>query len=63
MAHWIIALGQLKLVKSSKTCLLCGVTQRKLPPKSNNFFKIETRRLAEYVDCLNSSVAIVAGEL
>jgi len=62
MAHWISAQGQLKLVKSSKTCLLCDVTKRKPPPKSNNFFKIETRRLAESVDCLNSSVAIAAGK-
>jgi len=38
MAHWISAQGQLKLVKSSKTCLLCDVTKRKPPPKSNNLF-------------------------
>jgi len=33
------------------------------PTKSNNVFLIETRRLVESVDGLNSSVAIVAGEL
>jgi len=54
-AHWINAQGQLKWVKNSKTCLLCDVTKRKSP--------IATRRLVESVDGLNSSVAIVAGEL
>jgi len=63
MAYWISAQGQLKWVKISKTCLLCDVTKRKPPPKSNNFFLIESRRLAESVDGLNSFVAIVAGEL
>jgi len=38
MAHWISAQGQLKWVKDSKTCLLCYVTKRKPPPKSNNVF-------------------------
>ena len=33
------------------------------PPESNTFFKIETKKLTESVDGLNSSVAIVAGEL
>jgi len=63
MAHWISAQGQLKWVKDSKTCLLCDVTKRKPPPKSNNVFFSRNRRLAESVDGLNSSVAIVAGEL
>jgi len=31
-------------------------------PQTNKFFLIETRRLAESVDGLHSSVAIVAGE-
>jgi len=29
MAIWISALGQLKWVKDSETCLLCDVTKRK----------------------------------
>jgi len=33
------------------------------PPKSNNFFLIETRNLAELADGLKSSGAILAGEL
>jgi len=32
-------------------------------PNQTTFLKIETKRLAESVDCLNNSVAIVAGEL
>jgi len=63
MAHWISSQGQVKGVKNSKTCLLCDVTKRNPPPKSNNLFLIESIRLAESVDGLNSSVAIVAGEL
>jgi len=63
MSDWISTQGQLKWVQNSKICLLCDVTKRNPPPKSNNFFFIETRRLAESVDGLNSSVAIVAGDL
>jgi len=63
MARWISAQGQLKWVENSKTCLLCDVTKRKPLTQINQFFLIETKRLAESVDGLNSSVAIVAGEL
>jgi len=38
MAHYISAQSQLNWVKDSKTCLLCDVTKRKTPHKSNNVF-------------------------
>jgi len=63
MAHWISAQGQLKWVKNSKNCLLCDVTKIKTHTQTKQFFLIETRRLAESVDGLNSSVAIATGEL
>jgi len=63
MAHWISAQGQVKLVKNWKTCLLCEVTKRNPPTQIKQLFVIETRRLAESEDGLNSFVAIVDGEL
>ena len=63
MAHWISAQGQLKWVKIQKPAFFVTSPRENPPPKSNNFFLIETRILAESVDGLNSSVAIVAGEL
>jgi len=63
MAHWISAQGQLKFVKNSKIFLFVTSRRENHPPKLNNILKIETKRLAESVDGLNSSVAIVAGEL
>jgi len=62
-ARWISAQGQLKWVKDSKTCLLCDVTKRKTPSQIKQRFFNRTRRLAESVDGLNSSVAIVDGEI
>jgi len=38
LAHRISAQGQLKLVKSSKTCLLCHVTKRKRPTQIKQLF-------------------------
>jgi len=38
MVHWISAHGQLKLAKSSKTCLLCDVTKRKTPSQIKQLF-------------------------
>jgi len=60
--HWIGAQGQSKWVKNSKTCFLCDVTKRKPHTQTNNFL-IETRRLAESVNGLNSSLAIAIVEL
>jgi len=41
-----------------------GAPPRRTPnPNQNNFFLIETRRLAASVEGLNSSLAIAAGEL
>ena len=63
MAYWISAQGQLQWFKNSKTFLSCDVTKKTPPTQFKWFFKIETKRLAESVDGLSSSVAIVAGEL
>ena len=63
MAHWISAHPQSKWVKNSKTCLLCDVTKRKPHTQIKYFLLIETTRLAESVDGLNSFVAILDSEL
>jgi len=62
MAHWIGAQGPSKLVKNLKTCPLCDVTKRK-PHPNQIIFLIETRRLGESLEGLNSPLAIEAGEL
>jgi len=47
-----------------KTCPHCDVTSRKPQPKTKNvFFWMSTRRLAESVEGLNSSLALAAGDL
>jgi len=46
-----------------KHALFVTSPRENLTPKSNNFFLIETRRLAESVDILNSSLAQLTGEL
>jgi len=38
MAYWIGTQGQLKWVKSSKTCLLCDVTKIKRQAQIKNLF-------------------------
>ena len=64
MGQWVGAEGQPKVAKISKTCLLCDVTSRKPPPKTKNvFFSMSTKRLAESVEGLKSSLAVAAGDL
>jgi len=62
MREWVGAQGRPKVTKISKTCPHCDVTSRKPPLKTKNvFFSMSTRRLAESVEGLNSSLA--AGDL
>jgi len=63
MAHWIGAQGQSKLVKNSKTPPLCDVPPRETLTQIKLVFLIETRRIAESIDDLNSSLIVSAGEL
>jgi len=52
------------VTKISKTCPHCDVSSRKPPPKTKNVvFLMSTRRPAESVEGLNSSLAIEAGDL
>jgi len=60
--QWVGAQGQPNVAKISKTCPYCDITSRKPPLKTkNDFFSVSTRRLAEFVEGLNSSLA--AGDL
>jgi len=64
MGQWIGAQGQVQVAKNLKTCPHCDVTSRK--PQTENkkrFFSMSTRRLAESVEGLNSSLALAAGDL
>jgi len=63
MAHWISAQGQSKWGQKFKNMPSLWRHQDKHPHPNQVIFLIETKRLAESVDGLNSSVAIVAGEL
>jgi len=63
MAHWIGAQSRLNWVKNSKPCLLWRHQEKTPHVNQTIFVLIETSRLAESVDGLNSSVAIVAGKL
>jgi len=51
------------LAKISKTCPDCDITSRNPHRKQNMFFSMSTRRLAESVEGLNSSLALAAGDL
>jgi len=50
-------------VKNLKTCHRCDVTKRQPYTHIKSFFSIETERLVESVDGLNSFLAQSAGEL
>jgi len=64
MGQWVAAQGQPKVTKISKTCPHCDVTSRNPPPKTKNvFFSMLTRRLAESVEGLKSSLPLAAGNL
>jgi len=61
---WKGNLGLAKGGQISKTCPHCDVTSRKPQIQSEQmFFSISTRRLAESVEGLNSSLARLSGEL
>jgi len=64
MGQWVGAQGQPKVIKISKTCPHCDVTSSK-PGTENKklFFSISTRRLAESVEGLNSSLTLTTGDL
>jgi len=57
------AQGQVKLVKTPKTCPHCHVPNRKPQTQIQTFFLIATRSLAESVDSLNTSLALSTGEI
>jgi len=57
MAHCIGAQSQSHLVKNSKTPPLCVVPPRESLTQIKQLFFIETRRLYEFVDGLNSCLA------
>jgi len=63
MGQWVGAQGWPKVAKISKTRSHCDVISRKKTPKTKTFFSISTRRLAESVKSLNSSLAQSPGEL
>ena len=63
MGQWGGAQGLPKFTKISKTCLHCDVTSRKPHRKRKTFFSMSTRRLAESVEGLNSSLALATGDL
>ena len=64
MGQWVVTQGRPKVAKISKTCFLCDVTSRNTPTEiEKRFFSISSRRLAESVDGLDSSLAQSAGEL
>jgi len=64
MGQWIGAQGRLKVAKISKTCPHCDVTSRNpLTENEKRFFSSSTRRRAESVDGLDSSLVQSPGEL
>jgi len=58
MGQWVGAQGQAKVTKISNTCPHCDVTSRKPHRKWKTFFSMSTRRLAESVEGLNSSLVL-----
>jgi len=63
MAQWVGAQGRPKVAKKAKTPPLVAVPPENPKPKSRKIlFLISTRRLAEYVEGLNSSLALAAGD-
>jgi len=64
MAQWVGVQGQVKLPKKAKTPALEAVPLENPKPKTKkSFFSISTRRLAESVEGLNSSLSQSPGEL
>jgi len=64
MADWDGAQGQAKMAKiTQKHPYLWRSPQKTSNPKRKTFFLMSTRRLAESIEGLNSSLALVAGDL
>ena len=66
MAQWVGVKGQVRVAKKSQNTPTCGAPPANSKPKpktKNVFFSISSRRLAESVDGLDSSLAQSAGEL
>jgi len=63
MAHWIGSQGQVNLAKKAKTSPQYDATPRKPQTQNDKNLFRWTRRLAESVECLNSSLAQSAGEV
>jgi len=56
MARWVGAQGHVDLAKKAKTCPHCDVSHREPQIRNEIFFQSLTRRLAESVEGLNSSL-------
>jgi len=64
MGHWVGAQGRPKVTKISKTCPHCDITFQKTPTENEKrLFSMSTKRLAESVEGLNSSLALAASDL
>jgi len=64
MAHWDGAQGQAKMAIYRKNTPTCDVSPRKTQTQNEKFFSsILTTRLFAFVEGLNSSLALAAGEL
>jgi len=64
MGQWVGAQGQVKVAKKCKNTSTCDVPPSERQTKNEKiFFSMSTRRLAESVEGLNSSLALVAGDL
>jgi len=61
MSQWVKAQGQVKVAKNLKTCPHCLHHLQKTPNRKT-FFSISTKRLAESVEGLNSTLALAAGD-
>jgi len=63
MVHWVGAQGQTKLAKISKISPLVTSSPENSELESKKFFSTGTRKLSEFVEGLNSSLALEAGDL
>jgi len=64
MGQSVGAQGQVKVVKKMQNTPTCDIPPSKRQTKNEKkFFSMSTRRLAESVEGLNSSLALAAGDL
>jgi len=61
MGQWVGAQGQVKVAKKCKYIPTCEVPPANAKPKTKIFFSMSTRRLAEFLEGLNSSLGLAAG--